>query len=242
MKLLHLVLLFTLLLAQKSFSQSKVKFHLSIGPTISVPKTSKLADTNLKGAPLLKSSVNIGGYLLPEVRYQLTEKASVESGIGLYVDRFAIDYSEGITTLKNNRTVSQLQIPVSLNHHFGNNNSFSIGGGALTALLISAVEKGTAVANYSTLALEDIDLPQSKVQSEYSESIKDRYNLISFGAFVQVRKEVVLSRSFNGYIILRANQYINSIKNTASTESTNTIKSKNEKESTTINVGFGIIL
>ena len=40
MKLLHLVLLFTLLLAQKSFSQSKVKFHLSIGPTISVPKTS----------------------------------------------------------------------------------------------------------------------------------------------------------------------------------------------------------
>jgi len=230
----------------KIYSQDKkFEFQLSLGPTFSIPKTSELTNTNVDGSPEIKSSVNIGAYILPSLNYSLSEKSSLDFGIGFYLDRFSIEDKIGPVTNKGNRSISQIQTPINFNFHFSQDNSYQLGIGGFASFLISAKEKGDTITDFSQIDIIDPNDPTFNNNStvSYDNNIKDNYNSVSFGAFVQLKKSISFSSDKKGFILLRINQYFNSIKNNNSDSDLNQfIEFKNEKEPTTINLGIGIIL
>ncbi len=77
----------------------------------------------------------------------------------------------------------------------------------------------------------------------YDNDIKDNYNSVSFGAFLQLKKSISFSSDKKGFIVVRVNQYFNAIKNNDSNaDISQYIDFKNEKEPTTVNLGIGILL
>ncbi len=243
--LIALLLLFLI----KSYSQErKVKIQLSTGTTLSIPKTSKLTDSNVNGNPQTKSSMNIGAFVLPSLSYSLNKKTSIDFGIGFYIDRFSIENKVGYVINDGNRNVSQIQTPINLNFHFGNNSSYLFGIGGFSSFLVSAKEKGESkISNtdFNTVGETPIADPivNTNLSQNYNNDIKDRFNSISFGAFIQLKKNISFSTNTKGFLSLKINQYFNSIKNNDSnSDLSNYISFKNEKEPTTVNLGIGIEL
>ena len=77
----------------------------------------------------------------------------------------------------------------------------------------------------------------------YDKNIKDNYNSVSFGAFIQIKKSISFSADKKGFILLKINQYFNAIKNNdPDSDLTQYIDFKNEKEPTTVNLGIGLVL
>ncbi|QQY81167.1 hypothetical protein JJL45_09520 [Tamlana sp. s12] len=247
MKQLFLVALLMFLFT-KSFSQEKkVTIQLSTGTTLSFPKTSKLTDSNINGNPQIKSSMNIGAFVLPSVNYSLNKKTSIDFGVGFYLDRFSIENKVGYVTNNGNRNVSQIQTPINFNFHFGNNRSLLFGIGGFSSFLISAREKGESrISSPNFINPEDPifdPVDNTNVSQNFDNDIKDKFNPISFGAFVQLKKNISYSASTKGYLSLKINQYFNAIKNNDSDSYlTNYVNFKNEKEPTTINLGIGITI
>lgn len=229
----------------KSYSQEKkINFQLSFGPTLSIPKTSKLTGSSLDGFPEIKSSINIGAFVLPNINYYLNEKTSLDFGLGFYLDRFSIENKIGPTIAKGNRNISQLQIPVNINFHFGKDNSYQFGLGGFASLLITAKEKLETTIDFSQLNPVDANDPNLNANSVVNNNnIKDNYNSVSFGAFIQLKKNISFSTNTKGFLLLKINQYFNSIKNNEYDSALNNyFEFKNEKEPTTINLGIGIEL
>lgn len=235
-----------LILCANLYSQEQTKtFELSVGPTLSIPKTSKLTNSDVNGAPEIKSSINIGAFILPSMNYSFNEKTSLDLGLGFFLDRFSIEDKIGVTTNNVNRNIGQLQIPVNVNFHFGNNRSYSFGLGAFSSLVLFANEKGKAKNNYSEIVIIDPSDPffSSNSTENYSKNIKEDYNTINFGAFIQLKKSLSFSTNTNGFIVIRINQYFNAIKNKENSSQLNEyIEAKNEKEPSTINFGIGLLL
>ena len=230
----------------KTYSQDKkIEFQLSVGPTVSIPKTSELTNTNVDGSPEIKSSINIGAYILPSLNYLINENSSIDFGIGYYLDRFSIEEKIGPVTNKGNRNISQIQIPINYNFHFSQDKSYQFGIGGFTSFLISAKEKGDTITYLSQIDIIDPNDPIfiSNSTVSYDNDIKDNYNSVSFGAFIQLKKTFSFSSEKKGFILLRINQYINSIKNAKNDSDLDQyIEFKNEKEPTTVNLGIGIII
>ena len=230
----------------KIYSQDKkIDFQLSAGTTLSVPKTSELTNTNVDGSPEIKSSINIGAFILPSANYSLNEKSSIDFGIGFYLDRFSIEDKIGPLTNKGNRSISQIQTPINFNFHFSKDKSYQFGVGGFASFLISAKEKGETITNFSQIDIIDPNDSTFNNNSSvsYDNDIKDNYNSVSFGAFIQLKKSISFSSDTKGFILIRINQYLNSIKNNDSNSDLNQyIEFKNEKEPTTINIGIGIII
>ncbi|CAH8283669.1 hypothetical protein EV196_102530 [Mariniflexile fucanivorans] len=248
MKQKFLIVLLTLFFIKSYSQEGKVKIQLSTGTTLSIPKTSKLTDSNIDGNPQIKSSTNIGAFVLPSLNYSLNEKTSIDFGIGYYIDRFSIEEKVGNVTNDGNRNVSQIQTPINLNFHFGDNNCYLFGIGGFSSFLMSAKEKGESTISYNgfnTGAENPVldPLVNTNLSQNYDNDIKDRFNSISFGAFIQLKKNISFSANTKGFLILKINQYFNSIKNNDSnSDLSNYVNFKNEKEPTTINLGIGIEL
>lgn len=230
------------------YSQDKkIDFQLSAGTTLSIPKTSELTNTNVDGSPEIKSSTNIGAFILPNLNYKMNEKISLDFGLGFYMDRFTIKEINGNVTSEGNRSVSQIQTPINLNFHFGNNNSYLFGIGGFSNFLLSAKEKGESRINstgFDTGGDTPITDPViTSLSQNFDNDIKYKYNSVSFGAFIQLKKSISFSSDKKGFIFIRINQYLNSIKNNDSdSDLSQYIDFKNEKEPTTVNLGIGIIL
>lgn len=240
-----IVLILFALFSVSIFAQEKnIKYQLSFGPTLSVPKTSKLSDSNIDGFPEIKSSINIGAFILPSINYSFNEKTSLDFGFGFYLDRFSIENKIGPAVNKGNRNISQLQVPININFRFGNDNSYLFGIGGFTSFLLSAKEKGHTKIDYSKINPIDVNDPIYLANNEsYNNNIKENYNSVSFGAFIQLKKEISFSTNTPGFILIKINQYFNSIKNQDSnTPLNNYFNLKNEKEPTTVNLGIGIDL
>lgn len=239
-------LLFLLVLFSVSIfaQEKKIKYQLSFGPTLSVPKTSKLSDSNIDGFPEIKSSINIGAFILPSINYSFNKKTSLEFGLGFYLDRFSIENKIGVSVNKGNRNINQLQLPININFRFGNDNSYLFGIGGFTSLLLSAKEKGHTEIDYSKIYYYNPNDPIYIVNNgSYNNNIKDNYNSVNFGAFIQLKKEISFSTSTPGFILIKINQYFNAIKNHDSNSALNNyFNLKDEKEPTTINLGIGIDL
>ncbi|SIS85976.1 Outer membrane protein beta-barrel domain-containing protein [Zobellia uliginosa] len=239
-----ILLIFMIGFLTQIYSQDKkTEIQLSLGPTFSIPKTSELANTNVDGSPEIKSSVHIGAYILPSVNYSLNEKSSLDFGIGFYLDRFSIENKIGPVTNKGNRSISQIQTPINFNFHFGQDNSYQLGIGGFASFLLSAKEKGDTITDFSQLDIFNPNDPNfnNNATISYDNNLKDNYNSVGVGAFVQLKKSISFSTDKKGFILLRINQYFNSIKNNDA-DSNQFIEFKNEKEPTTINLGIGIIL
>jgi hypothetical protein len=239
-----LLVLLTLFSISIFAQEKKIKYQLSIGPTLSVPKTSKLSDSNIDGFPEIKSSINIGVFILPSINYSFNEKTSLDFGFGFYLDRFSIENKIGPTVNKGNRNINQLQVPININFRFGNDNSYQFGIGAFTSFLLSAKEKGHTEIDYSKINPTDVNDPIYIANSgSYNNNIKENYNSVNFGAFIQLKKDISFSTNTSGFILIKINQYFNSIKNQDSnTPLNNYFNLKNEKEPTTVNLGIGIDL
>jgi len=242
-----LLLIFMIGFLSKTHAQDqKIEFQLSLGPTFSIPKTSELANANTEGSPKVKSSINIGAYILPSFNYSLGKKSSLDFGVGFFLDRFSIENEIGPIISKGNRSISQIQIPINFNFHFSKDKSYLFGVGGFASFLISAKEKGETKINTTQIEIIDPNDPffsSSATTVSYNENIKENYNSVNFGAFIQLRKNIIFSSSKEGFILIRINQYFNSIKDNNSNSSLNqNIEFKNEKEPTTINLGIGILL
>ncbi|AUP78790.1 porin family protein [Flavivirga eckloniae] len=240
------LLILTICFLTKTYSQNKnSNFQLSLGSTLSVPKTSKLVNTNIEGNPEIKSSINLGFYILPSINYPLSKKTSLDFGLGFYLDRFSIEEINGYVTNKVNRNVSQIQIPININLHFGNNNTYQFGAGGFANFLVSAKEKGESqIKQISTIGfISDNDKTNTNLTQNYNNDIEDRYNTFSFGTFIQLKKTISFSSNKKGFILLRINQYFNSIKSyNLVTDAYQFTDIKAEKEPTTVNIGVGIAL
>ncbi|MEQ6118000.1 outer membrane beta-barrel protein [Reichenbachiella sp. MALMAid0571] len=241
-----ILLMLMVLISTVTFSQrQKINFNLSIGPTISIPKTSKLIiNSNVDGAPEIISSINVGGFILPNLQYNLGERTSFELGLGFYLDRSNIEDRIGVVTNKGKRIISQIQIPFNFNYHFGNDNSYSIGIGAFTSLIVSAKEKGETLSRFSTISINSPDDPiiSNDLVAEYNIEQKS-YNSTNFGAFIQLRRNIAFTDSTNGFILLKINQYLNAIKgNDSEVQIGNNLVYNDEKEPTMLNIGIGLIL
>ncbi|MCB0428059.1 MAG: hypothetical protein KDD16_12225, partial [Mangrovimonas sp.] len=106
-------------------------------------------------------------------------------------------------------------------------------------------EKGDTITYLSQIDIIDPNDPIfiSNSTVSYDNDIKDNYNSVSFGAFIQLKKTFSFSSEKKGFILLRINQYINSIKNANNDSDLDQyIEFKNEKEPTTVNLGIGIII
>lgn len=239
----NILLTLLLILFFKSYSQEKnIDFQLSVGTTLSFPKTSKLTDLDIDGGPEIKSSTNIGTFVLPGLNYSLNEKTSIDFGLGFYLDRFSIEDKTGAVTNKGNRNISQLQTPLNVNFHFGKNNVYQLGVGGFSSFLISAKEKGESTIDLSQIdVIDPNDNFFQNSNESYNNDLKDYYNSVAFGAFIQLKKEISFSKNTNGFIVIKINQYFNSVKNSDSDLNSH-IDFKNEKEPTSINLGIGIEL
>lgn len=230
----------------KIHSQNKkIDFQLSLGTTLSIPKTSELTNTNFDGNPETKSLINIGAYILPSANYSLNKKTSIDFGLGFYLDRFSIEDKIGAVINKGNRSINQIQIPINFNLHFSHDKSYQFGIGGFVNFLLSAKEKGETVIDYSKLNIYNPSDPTFNNSStvRYDNNIKDNYNSVSFGTFIQLKKSISFSSDKKGFILLRINQYLNSIKNNNNNSNLSQyIKFNNEKEPTTVNLGIGIEL
>lgn len=243
---LRFLLIIMMCFCIKTYAQdNKINFQLSLGPTISIPKTSELTNTDVDGSPEIKSSINIGAYILPSLNYSLNEKLSIDFGIGYYLDRFSVEDKVAATTNKGNRNISQIQTPINFNFHFSKDKSYQLGIGGFTSFLIAAKEKGETRIDLSQFNFIDPNDPvfyENSVVS-YDKNIKDNYNSVSFGAFIQLKKNISFSADKKGFILLKINQYFNAIKNNdPDSDLTQYIDFKNEKEPTTINLGIGLVL
>lgn len=242
----RVLLIFMIGFLTKIYSQDKkIEFQLSLGPTFSIPKTSELTNTNVDGSPEIKSLINIGAYFLPSVNYLLNEKLSLDFGIGFYLDRFSIEDKIGIVTNKGNRSISQIQTPINFNFHFSQDNSYQLGIGGFASFLIAAKENGDTITDFSqtNTNISNDPIYNSNTTVSYENDIDDNYNSVSIGAFIQLKKNISFSSDKKGFILLRINQYFNSIENDNSDSDLNQfIEFKSEKEPTTINLGIGIIL
>ena len=240
-----IVLILFALFSVSIFAQEKnIKYQLSFGPTLSVPNTSKLSDSNIDGFPEIKSSINIGAFILPSINYSFNEKTSLDFGFGFYLDRFSIENKIGPSVNKGNRNISQLQVPININFRFGKDDSCQFGIGGFTSFLISAKEKGHTKIDYSKINPTDVNDPIYLANNEsYNNNIKENYNSVSFGAFIQLKKEISFSTNTPGFILVKINQYFNAIKNNDSNSALNNyFNFNNEKEPTTVNLGIGIDL
>ncbi len=229
----------------KIYSQDKkVEFQLSLGPTLSVPKTSELTDTNVDGSPEIKSSINIGAFVLASWNYSINEKSSIDFGVGFYLDRFSIEDKIGAVTNRGNRNISQIQLPINYNFHFSQDKSYQFGIGGFTSFLVAAKQNGDTTAALSQIDIIDLNDPIfSNTSISYDNDLKENYNSVSFGAYIQLKKFFSFSSNKKGFILLRINQYFNSIKNNDSdSDLSQFIEFKNEKEPTTVNLGIGIII
>jgi hypothetical protein len=233
----------------RTYSQEKkINFQLSFGTTLSIPKTSKLTDSNLEGSPAIKSISNIGAFILPSFNYSLTKKMSLDFGLGYYLDRFSVENTVGPSMNKGIRNNSQIQTPININFHLGNSNSYLLGIGGFANFMLSAKENGKTTIDYSMLnKYNPSDVSFQTTSSEnYSTNIKKNFNSLGLGAFIQLKKNFILSSHSQGFLFIKINQYLNSIKTKPNTttyySSDLIIKSKNEKQPTTINLGIGINL
>jgi len=242
----RVLLLLLIAFISKSYTQDKkTNFYISLGPTFSIPKTSELTDTNIDGRPVIKSSINIGAYILPSLNYSFNEKTSLDFGLGFYLDRFAVEDRIGAVTNNVNRNISQIQVPININFYFGSDNSYQFGIGGFTSILLSAKEKGETITDFSQINISDPNDPtfQSNSSVGYKKNIKKNYNSVNFGAFIQLKKYFSLSATKKGFVIVKINQYLNAIKsNDPNSDIANYVNFKDEKEPTTINLGFGIEL
>jgi hypothetical protein len=242
----RILLIFMIGFLTKIHSQDKkIDFQLSLGPTLSIPKTSELTTTNFNGSPEIKSSINVGAYILPSVNYSLSEKTSLDFGLGFYLDRFSIEEKIAAVVNKGNRSINQIQTPISFNLHFSHDKSYQFGMGGFVNFILSAKEKGETTFNYSQIYVINPNDPAFNNNStvSYNKDIKDNYNSVSFGAFIQLKKSISFSSDKKGFILLRINQYLNSIKNNdTNSDLIPYIKIRNEKEPTTVNLGIGIEL
>ncbi|NRD20624.1 outer membrane beta-barrel protein [Winogradskyella eckloniae] len=229
-----------------SFSQNnRTSFSLALGPTLSIPSTSELTNSNVDGRPQIKSKMNIGLFVLPSIKYSLNEKFSLDFGIGYYLDRFSVEDKLGAVSNEGNRNVHQIQIPISYNLHFGAGNAYEIGLGGFASFILSAKEKGDIITNNSQIGIVDPNDPTFSYNStvSYSKDIKVNYNSVNFGAFLQIKKNITFSESKKGFILLKINQYFNAIKNNNSESDINQyLEFKNEKEPMTVNIGIGLLL
>lgn len=240
-------LLFLLVFTCNSYSQNNnVTFQISTGATLSIPKTSKLASDDITGVPEIKTSIAVGAYILPSINFTLKERVTLDLGLGYYLDRFAIRDETGNVVTSINRNINQIQTPISINFSFGNDNSYKFGLGGFSSFLLSANAKGEqtlSVDNFSNFDNPILDpLVEDNRSIEYNENIEDIYNSISLGAFIELRKNISFSSKTNGFLVLKINQYFNSIKNIDENDFTIDYGLQNEKEPTTVNLGVGIIL
>ncbi len=240
----RILLIIFLVFLSKTYSQnSKITFQLSAGTTLSLPKTSNLIeDTHIDGAPIIKSSINIGGYILPSINYMLNNKSSLDFGIGFYLDRFSIEEKIGFTTKDGTRNISQIQTPFNYNFHFGKEKAYKFGVGGFVNFILNANEKGIGTINTS---LGNIVSPDDYITTNqtinYNESISHIFNTVSFGAFIQLKKTISFSSNKKGFILLKINQHINTVKS-IKPSNYDAFNSKNENNPTTINLGVGINL
>ncbi len=235
MKLSIKTIFFFLILSSSILAQDKkVNFEFSIGPTISLPKTQENS-ANFNTSTDTKT--NIGFFGQAGIRLFLNEKTSMNTGIGYYLDRFSVEFSNPDSPVKNwRRNIHQFQIPIGFDYHFGINKSFSVGLGGFVNFTLSANEKG------------EIDFPSNEdrnflTNADFDNEIKDRYNTINFGAFLILRKEFQLTQNLDGFVLLKVNQYINSIQSIDIRDMSGTsIGNQQPKDPTVVNIGFGIQL
>lgn len=221
-----------------AFSQNnKIKFELGLGTTLPIPKTSKLTKENLDGAPVVKTSLNIGAYILPSINYNINGKSSVDFGIGFYLDRFSLNEEIAATKEEGNRSVYQIQLPANYNFHLGKDRSYLLGVGAFTNIPLSVNEQGDYSINLNKFS-PNIDIKMKPI-GKYDREVKERYNPFSLGAFVQLKKKINLTSNLKGFLLLKINQYINSIKSVEK-HPNDVYTNYKEKEPTTVNLGFGV--
>ncbi|WP_179005666.1 outer membrane beta-barrel protein [Winogradskyella forsetii] len=245
MKQKILFILLTSLFTQLYSQVNTIDFQLSLGPTLSVPKTSELTNSNVSGSPEIKSSINIGVFILPSINYFISEKSSIDFGVGYYLDRFSIEDKIGYVTHKGNRNIHQIQTPINFNFHFGNDKSYQFGIGAFAIFTVAAKEKGDSNVDSSRIDFIDPSDPlvYNNISIGYEKDIKDNYNSVSFGTYLQLKKSISFSASKKGFILLKINQYINAIKNNdTDSDLSQYVEFKNEKEPMTVNLGVGLIL
>ena len=227
-----------------SFAQDqKLQFELSVGPSLSVPKTSRLSRGNrINGEPTLKSSTNVGAFVLTGFNYRLDKKWSVNLGLGYHLDRSTITYTSGTFRSKGNRNLSYAQVPINFNYHFKNDRSYQLGIGGFAGLLLFAREKGTADVSYTNdnfnSPTDDPDFTRDE-SMEYDTDVSEKFNTVSFGAFFQLKKTLTFFNKTEGFLLVRINQYLNSIKGVDGDLSQYV---NDEKEPTTINLGIGVRL
>lgn len=210
---------------------------ISFGPTISIPKTSKLTNTDIDGSPEIRSEINIGLYILPSLEFPLNQILSLETGIGFQLDRFSIEDEIGFEKSEGTRNLGHLQLPITLNSRLGKGNSYSFGIGGFLNYLLFANEKGE-----TTTGIIDVNDPSSQITTvSFDNDISDGFNSLSFGATASLKTYFQLSSNSTGYIMLRFNQHINTIKNVES-NNFGSFESKNEKEPSTLMLGFGFFL
>ncbi|WP_178987805.1 outer membrane beta-barrel protein [Winogradskyella schleiferi] len=245
MKQKILFILLTCLFTQLYSQVNTIDFQLALGPTLSVPKTSELTNSNVSGSPEIKSSINIGVFILPSINYSISEKSSIDFGIGYYLDRFSIEDKIGYVTYKGNRNIHQIQTPINFNFHFGNDKSYQFGIGTFANFTVSAKEKGDSNVDSSRIDFIDPNDPlvYNNISIDYEKDLKDNYNSVSFGAFLQLKKSITFSSSKKGFVLLKINQYIKAIKNNdTNSDISQYVEFKNEKEPMTVNLGVGLIL
>lgn len=238
--------LLCVLVGSLGYSQTaKVQFQLSGGPTLSVPKTTDLVENGGPGAPETKTKINVGGFMLSSLEYAFNEKSSIEGGVGVYLDRYVIEHRVGAAVSDGNRNITQIQIPINYNFHLGQDKLWSLGLGGFINFVLSAREKGETFVDNSQININDPNDPVivGNELGSFSNNIKDNFNTISFGGFIKLRKDFKLSDSLDSFMFIKINQYINSIKaNELSFDIGPSLKVNDEREPTTINLGFGVIL
>jgi hypothetical protein len=241
MKSNFLIIIFLFFYLNSVSQEKKINFDISFGTSLSIPKTSNLSNSNGEGSPTLKSSTAIGFYVLPNLNYLLNEKKSIDFGIGFSMDCYAVENSIGPITDKGKRTIHQIQVPISYNYKFGKNNSYQVGMGGFANTILLANEKGVSESmSIPGGGLNDDPTFDEIIYTNYKYDLKDYYNRISFGTFVQLKKLISLSENKNGFISIKFNQHLNLIKDTSEKSSLSSYETQNEKQPTLIYIGFGV--
>lgn len=232
-------LLFIAVLAY-CMAQDRLSYGFSVGPTLSLPKTSVLTDLDLVGAPVIEFSTNPGLFLQSNIEYNLSNRYHVQTGFGFVNDRFSIKDKEGLIVNEGTRVVNHIQIPVSLIINLGNS-AYSIGVGSSLNVLLSAKEEGTIFVNDSLLIPLDPNDPVligEEFAVKYDRNLSDSYNSLNLGGFIQINGSYDLSQTIKGIAFIRLYQYFNAIENERRNSFTFNLES--EKEPTILNFGFGI--
>lgn len=221
------------------FSQKKLNFEFSAGPTISLFQSS---EHYLFSA--VKSTPNIGLFLQSNINYSASKLVSLDFGIGYSLNRFSIKEENSVRQDLVRKT-SDIYFPLAINFNLGAQKSLALGVGVTTNFLLSAQEQFTLDhSNFNAIEASNEDtLFRNNSTEELENNIDNLYSNIYFGLYLQAKKTFNLSSALKGFALLKVTQNLNrfgEIEFRSDPQDSGSVTK--EIEAAVVQLGFGILL